>query len=581
MALLTAVESLGCCTLGEISDDYLSVVHLLFGTGSLNCETLIGHRRCWWSYRSYSLSFSELGMESSTTGLARVSDSVLTVEPEVEDAKTLKRREVERELSRGDVTGGSMSLGWLAVLRFGGLRMMSFSVIDLSLSDDEPGGSNSARPNVSVCAEKTSEEDDALAGLLDEVRRERRRGLGGRNGGLLTGQVLAKMDDLVCEAQRVMQKEAARVDGRSEVDKAHEKLLNILSDLEKGTDAAKMASSTPPPEIDPISRCEGSELENVHKLGTYTEKRWVHWFRDEVARGVFEAGLRELGVVKGMIEDGGKELEDGKDGETSVSAEGEGKDVDEEGTKKTEEGKGAEPSVVAEAKAEGIDDDGGKESKDGKVEVLNEGDQGTEIDELNPSQYQTPVPVENEDDDVDQLGPSQYVMGGRLDTVVDTVDVESETGSGKVASGEVAEKEVEETGHILVGRSVQGAMVEEEVDQLRASQYDVQSGDVGAGESCAVEGSEDVRREEESEDVDQLRPSQYEDGAGLTEAQEFEDIDQLRPSQYENDAGLTEVQGVVTGAGDDEERIEGSSKLEEMRVRDVSFDAFIWDSQIG
>lgn len=116
-------------------------------------------------------------MESSTTGRARVSDKeldrnrlVLTVAPEGENAKTLRRREVERELSKGNITNGFMSLGWFAVLRFGGLRMMGFSVIDLSWSDDEAEGSNSAWPNLSVCAEKAIEECDVLAGLLDKAR---------------------------------------------------------------------------------------------------------------------------------------------------------------------------------------------------------------------------------------------------------------------------------------------------------------------------------------------------------------------------------------------------------------------------
>lgn len=471
-------------------------------------------------------------MESSTTGLARGSDEeldrnglVLTAAPEGEDAKRLKRREVERRLSKGNVTGGSMSLGLLVAVRFGGLRIMRLSVIDLSLSEGEAEGSNTAPLNLSVFAQKANEECGVLEGLLEEVRRERSRELGGRNGGTIKGPVLAMMEDMVGEAQMVLQKEAAREDGRSEVDKAHQKLLGILSDLGLGTDAANLTSCTPPPEVEPVSRFEGSELENVHKLGTYTVKRWSHWFHDEMARGVFETGLRKLGVAKQE----GIESEDGKVVEGAV----------------------------------------------GDDEVLKKGDEGTEIDELNPSQYQPLVEVVSEDDDVDQLGPSQYVVGERSDMVVEMGDVESETGSGKVGSGEVVEKEVDETGDILVGSSGQGGVVDEEFDELRPSQYDVQSGDVDAGKTCAVERTEDVRREEEFEDVDQLRPSQYEDGAGLTETQEFEDVDQLRPSQYENGAGLTEAQGVVTGTGQDEERMEGSSKRKEISVRDVCFVAFI------
>lgn len=296
-------------------------------------------------------------MESSTTGLARGSDEeldrnglVLTAAPEGEDAKRLTRREVERRLSKGNVTGGSMSLGLLVAVRFGGLRIMRLSVIDLSLSEGEAEGSNTAPLNLSVFAQKANEECGVLEGLLEEVWQERSRELGGRNGGTIKGLVLAIIEDMVGEAQMVLQKEAAREVGRSEVDKAHQKLLGILSDLGLGTDAANLTSCTPPPEVDPVSRFEGSELENVHKLGTYTMKRWSHWFHDEMARGVFETGLRELGVAKQE----GIESEDGKVVEGAV----------------------------------------------GDDEVLKKGDEGTEIDELNPSQYQPLVEVISEDDDV-------------------------------------------------------------------------------------------------------------------------------------------------------------------------------------
>lgn len=187
-------------------------------------------------------------------------------------------------------------------------------------------------------------------------------------------------------------------DGRSEVDKVHKKLLGILSDLGQETDAAKVASSAPPLELNPISRFKGGELENIHKLRTYTEKRWLHWFRDEIVRGVFEAGLRELDVVKGIVE-----------------------------------------------------------------------------------------------------------------------------------------------------KVVEDAM------------------------SYMVERTEDVWCKEEFEDVDQLCPPEYEDDARLTKAQKFEDVDQLCLSRYKNCAGLTEAQGVVTGAGQDEERMEGNLKQDKIRVCDVSF----------